>query len=550
MNHVRHETSAPIDAVLIGAGFSGLYMLHRLRGLGLTTRVFDAADGVGGTWYWNRYPGARCDSESHYYCYSFSEEIRKDWQWSCRYPAQPEILAYLNFVADRLDLRRDIEFGTRVIAGTYDEEHALWNVETDRGETVRARFLITGVGCTSAAATSTPAIPGIENFSGATYHTASWPHETVDFAGKRVGLIGTGSSGIQCTPRLAEEAAHLTVFQRTPNYSVPARNHLLTDAMRRELDDDFDTLRRKTLNSPIGMPFDVPQVSALEASPEERKRKYDALWETGGFRFMFESYSDLVLDIKANETAAEYVRTKIREKVSDPAVAAILCPFDHPIGTKRPPIDTAYYETFNRDNVTLVDIKTNPIREATADGLTLQHGEHHKLDAIVFATGFDAVTGALIKLNLRGRGGLPLGEKWSAGPRAYLGLCTAGFPNLFMITGPGSPSILANFPVCIEQHVDWIADCISRMRAESRVEIEPLVEAEDAWARMIAEDANKTLLPLANSWYMGANIPGKPRVFLAYPNGIHAYAELCAGVAERGYEGFELRSHKVLEAAD
>ena len=525
-------------------------MLHRLRGLGLTTRVFDAADGVGGTWYWNRYPGARCDSESHYYFYSFSEEIRRDWKWSCRYPAQPEILAYLNFVADRLDLRRDIAFDTRVIAATYDEDHTLWHLETDRGGTVRARFLITGVGCTSAAATSSPAIPGIETFGGATYHTARWPHETVNLAGQRVGLVGTGSSGIQCTPRLAEEAAHRTVFQRTPNFSVPARNHLLTDAMRRDLDENFHALRRKTLNSPIGMPFDVPQTSAPEASPEKRKRKYDALWETGGFRFMFESYSDLVLDIEANETAAEYVRAKIREKVSDPAVAEMLCPStirSAPSGRRStPPITRPSTAT----NVTLVDIKANPIREATADGLVLENGEHHALDCIVFATGFDAVTGALIKLNLRGRGGLPLGEKWSAGPRAYLGLCTAGFPNLFMITGPGSPSILANFPVCIEQHVDWIADCIARMRAEGRDEIEPSVQAEDDWARMIAEEANKTLLPRANSWYMGANIPGKPRVFLAYPNGIHTYAELCAGVAERGYEGFERRSRTICEAAD
>ncbi len=550
MTQTQPESSAVVDAVLVGAGFSGLYMLHRLRGLGLTTRVFEAATGVGGTWHWNRYPGARCDSESHYYCYSFSDEIRRDWKWSCRYPAQPEILEYLNFVADRLDLRRDIEFGTRVTAGVYEEDSNCWRVETDRGEVVRARFLITGVGCTSAAATSSPVIAGIENFSGVVYHTANWPHEKVDFTGKRVGLVGTGSSGIQCTPRLAAEAAHLTVFQRTPNYSVPARNHLLTDEMRRDLHENFDELRRKTMNSPIGMPFDVPQISALDASPEERKRRYDELWETGGFRFMFESYSDLVLNVEANETAADYVRAKIRDMVRDPAVAEMLCPFDHPIGTKRPPIDTAYYETFNRDNVTLVDIKANPIREATPEGLVLQNGDRHALDCIVFATGFDAVTGALIKMNLHGRNGVSLGDKWANGPLAYLGLCTAGFPNLFMITGPGSPSILANFPVCIEQHVDWIADCIARMRAQGVDQIEPSVEAEVEWARMIAEDANKTLLPLANSWYMGANIPGKPRVFLAYPNGVNMYAELTAGIAERGYEGFEMRSHQISEAAD
>ena len=548
MTQPQQAPAALVDAVVVGAGFSGLYMLHRLRGLGFSTRMFEAATGVGGTWYWNRYPGARCDSESHYYCYSFSDEIRKEWKWSCRYPAQPEILGYLNFVADRLDLRRDIDFGTRVTAGVYDEDANCWRVETDGGETVRARFLITAAGCTSA--TSRPAIPGIENFGGLVYYTANWPHEKVDFAGKRVGLIGTGSSGIQCTPRLAAEAAHLTVFQRTPNYSVPARNHLHTEETRRALDENFDELRRKTLASPIGMPFDVPQTSALEVSPEERTRRYDALWETGGFRFMFESYSDLVLDIEANETAAEYVRGKIRDMVRDPAVAEILCPYDHPIGTKRPPIDTAYYETFNRDNVTLVDIRTNPIEEANADGLVLQNGEPHALDCIVFATGFDAVTGSLIRMNLRGRNGVSLGEKWVNGPRAYLGLCAAGFPNLFMITGPGSPSILANFPVCIEQHVDWIAECIARMRAQGHDQIEPSIDAETDWARMIAEEANKTLLPRANSWYMGANIPGKPRVFLAYPNGIHTYTELCAGIAARGYEGFELGRRQVVEAAE
>jgi cation diffusion facilitator CzcD-associated flavoprotein CzcO len=545
---MQQNPSAEVDAVVVGAGFSGLYMLHRLRGLGLSTRALEAASGVGGTWYWNRYPGARCDSESHYYCYSFSDEIRKEWKWSCRYPAQPEILDYLNFVADRLDLRRGITFDTRVTAGTYDERTNLWEVETDRGERIRTRYLITGVGNTSAA--SSPVIPGIEAFRGAVYHTAHWPHEKVDFSGKRVGLVGTGSSGIQSTPMIAAEAAHLTVFQRTPNFSVPARNHPLTDEMRRELEENFDSLRAKTLKSPIGMPFDVPQVSALDVTPEERQRKYDALWEAGGFRFMFESYNDLVLSLEANATAADYVRAKIRGIVHNPAVAEILCPTDHPIGTKRPPIDTSYYETFNRDNVTLVDIKANPIEAATPDGLRLRNGDTHALDCIVFATGFDAVTGSLIKMNLRGRGGVSLGEKWANGPLAYLGVATAGFPNLFMITGPGSPSILANFPVCIEQHVDWITDCIVRVREQNLDIIEPSVAAEQEWARMIAEEANKTLLPLANSWYMGANIPGKPRVFLAYPNGIHTYTELCAGIAERGYEGFELRSIQIPEAAE
>ena len=521
-------------------------MLHRLRELGFTTRMFEAADGVGGAWYWNRYPGARCDSESHYYCYSFDDEVRKEWKWSCRYPAQPEILAYLNFVADRLDLKKDIDFGTRVTAGTFDEDTHDWVVETDGGETVRARFLVTAVGNTSAP--SKPAIQGLDDFAGKVYYTASWPHEKIDFSGQRVGLIGTGSSGIQCTPHLAAEAERLTVFQRTANYSVPARNHLLTDAMRLEQEEKHEDLRRKTLASPIGMPFDLPQLSALEVSAEDRLRRYDELWAGGGFRFMFTSFNDLTVDLKANDTIAEYIGAKIRDTVNDPATADILCDFNHPAGTKRPPIDTDYYETFNRDNVSVVSIRTNPIKEITANGLVLQNDERYELDAIVFATGFDAVTGAIINMNLRGKGGEALRDKWDRGPRAYLGLSPVGFPNMFMVTGPGSPSILANFPVCIEQHVDWIADCMVHMRENGLDEIEALPEPEDAWAKMIAEEANKTLLPLANSWYMGANIPGKPRVFLAYPSGVHAYTEICDDVAKRGYEGFALRSRKMAEA--
>ena len=532
--------SSEVDAVVVGAGFSGLYMLHRLRELGFKTRLIEAADGVGGTWFWNRYPGARCDSESHYYCYSFSDEVRKEWKWSCRYPAQPEILGYLNFVADRLDLKKDIEFGTRVIAGNFDEETHSWLVETDRGETVRTRFLITGAGNTSTP--SKPAIRGLEKFEGAIYYTALWPHEKVDFTGQRVGLIGTGSSGIQSTPHLAEEAEHLTVFQRTANYSVPAHNHLLSDEMRREQEENFEELRRLTLASPIGMPFEVPQKSALEVSADERKRRYDELWAVGGFRFMFTSYNDLVMNIDSSNTAADYISAKIRDTVQDPAIADILCDFNHPAGTKRPPIDTNYYETFNRDNVSIVSIRANPMREVTADGLTLENGDHYQLDSIVFATGFDTVTGTLIKLNLRGKGGISLAEKWQDGPRAYLGMCSAGFPNLFMITGPGSPGILTNFPVCIEQNVDWIANVMHRMRETNAIEIEASHDAESQWVHEIAEAAETTLFPTVDSWYMNANVPGKPRVFTAYFNGMPSYAEICANVAENNYKGFEMRS--------
>ncbi len=539
--------SNEVDAVIVGAGFSGLYMLHRLRELGFTTRSFDAADGVGGTWYWNRYPGARCDSESHYYCYSFSDEIRKEWKWSCRYPAQPELLAYLNFVADRLDLRKDIDFGTRVAAGNYDEEAHRWVVETDQGETVRARFLITGVGNTSTPAK--PSIPGLESFAGDVYHTALWPHEKVDFTGQKVALIGTGSSGIQSTPMIAEQADHLTVFQRTANYSVPARNHDLTDEMRRELEENYTEMRQLVLASPIGMPFEIPQKSALEVSDEERTATLDKLWEIGSFRFMFTSYHDIVVDLKANATVAGYIEAKIRDTVNDPAKADILCEFNHPVGTKRPPIDTNYYETFNRDNVSIVSIRKNPIREATVDGLIMENGDKHKVDAIVFATGFDTVTGTLNKLNLRGKGGVSLADKWQDGPRAYLGLCTAGFPNLFMITGPGSPGILTNFPGCIEQNVDWIADVMTHMRETNAVEIETSENTEAQWMQDITDVANTTLMTTVDSWYMNTNIPGKPRVFSAYFSGMHTYAEVCADVAANDYKGFEVRSREMADAA-
>ena len=539
--------STEVDAVIVGAGFSGLYMLHRLRALGFTTRLIEAADGVGGTWYWNRYPGARCDSESHYYCYSFSDEIRKEWKWSCRYPAQPELLAYLNFVADRLDLRKDIDFGTRVAAGNYDEEAHRWVIETDQGETVRARFLITGVGNTSTPAK--PSIPGLESFAGDVYHTALWPHEKVDFTGQKVALIGTGSSGIQSTPMIAEQADHLTVFQRTANYSVPARNHDLTDEMRRELEENYTEMRQLVLASPIGMPFEIPQKSALEVSDEERTATLDKLWEIGSFRFMFTSYHDIVVDLKANATVAGYIEAKIRDTVNDPAKADVLCEFNHPVGTKRPPIDTNYYETFNRDNVSIVSIRKNPIREATVDGLIMENGDKHKVDSIVFATGFDTVTGTLNKLNLRGKGGVSLADKWQDGPRAYLGLCTAGFPNLFMITGPGSPGILTNFPGCIEQNVDWIADVMTHMRETNAVEIETSENTEAQWMQDITDVANTTLMTTVDSWYMNTNIPGKPRVFSAYFSGMHTYAEVCADVAANDYKGFEVRSREMADAA-
>jgi len=543
-NPSRGSTTEPaveaLDAVIIGAGFSGLYMLYRARDvLGLRARVFEVGDGVGGTWYWNRYPGARCDSESFYYCYSFSEELLQEWAWTSKYPEQPEILRYLEHVADRLDLRRDIQLGTRVLGARFDDAADRWEVETSCGGRVSARFLISAVGCLSSA--NVPEIPGLDRFEGDWYHTGAWPHERVDFRGKRVGLIGTGSTGIQATPVIAAEADHLTVFQRTPNYSVPARNAPLTEEELRKIRAHYAEVWKRARESFGGFPYQRVERSAFEVDDEEREQIYDQLWRDGGFKFMWGSFNDLLFNKEANDTAAEFIRRKIRETVKDPDVAARLTPTDHPFGTKRPPIDTDYFETFNRDNVSLVDLRESPIVEITPRGIRTEAKEY-ELDVIVFATGFDAMTGSLLRMDIRGVGGRSLREKWSEGPKTYLGLQVAGFPNFFTITGPGSPSVLSNMPVSIEQHVEWISDCIEYMRAHGSTRIEATEKAEEEWVEHVRQVAGLTLFPRASSWYLGANIPGKKRVFMPYVGGLLPYRERCDEVARKGYEGFELRS--------
>jgi len=526
------------DALVIGAGFSGLYQLLCLRDrLGLSVRVLEAADGVGGTWYWNRYPGARCDSESHSYCYSFSAELMREWEWSERYPGPPEILRYLNHVAERFDLKRDIRFNTRVRSAHYDEQANLWRVSTDAGEALTAQFLITAVGCLSSA--NIPNIPGLDTFAGRWYHTGQWPHEGVDFSGKRVGLIGTGSTGIQAAPVIAETAAHLSVFQRTANYSVPARNAPLTPEFKRYIKENTAEIRRVMHSTVNGHPWPISDRLALETSPGERQALYEKAWETGGLRFRA-TFRDLVTDNAANDTAAAFLRAKIREIVKDPATAAKLSDIDHPYAAKRPPIDTDYFETFNRENVALVDLRSEPIERITPRGIRTRNDEY-PLDIIVFATGFDGMTGSLLRMDIRGRDGLSLAKEWAAGPRNYLGLQVAGFPNLFMVTGPGSPSVLCNMPVAIEQHVEWITDCIAHMRTNGLKRIEPRDEAVDSWVAQVNTAANATLLPQAkHSWYLGANVPGKPRVFMPYAGGMAHYRKICADVAARDYEGFTL----------
>jgi cyclohexanone monooxygenase len=531
------------DVVIVGAGFGGMYLLHRLRGLGLSARIFEAATGVGGTWYWNRYPGARCDVESMQYSFSFSKELQQEWSWSERFAGQPEILAYANHVADRFDLRRDIQLETRVTAAHFDEATKRWRVTTDRGDEVSAQYCVMATGCLSTA--RLPDIKGRDTFEGATYHTGYWPHEGVDFTGLRVAVIGTGSSAIQAIPVIAAHAGTLTVFQRTPNYSIPSRNGPMTPDYEVPWKTNYETRRAKARTMRTGILYDatdrnygVNDVSAMDVSPDERARVYEQRWATGGTSFMA-AFNDLITNQASNDTASEFVRSKIRAIVKDPATAEILCPKDYPIGTKRICVDTNYFEAYNRPNVTLIDIKATPIEEITPTGVRTTTGSY-EFDAIVYATGFDAMTGALTNVDIRGRDGIQLREKWYGGPQTYLGLMTAGLPNLFMITGPGSPSVLSNMIVSIEQHVDWTVDAIAHMRANGLATIEPTADAETRWGQHVNEAGERTLYTRAASWYMGANIPGKPRVFMPYIGGVGVYRQECDDVAANGYEGFVL----------
>lgn len=524
------------DAVVIGAGFSGLYMLHRLRQLGLRCRVYEAGDGVGGTWYWNRYPGARCDSESYFYCYTFSEELLQEWNWTERFPAQDEIMRYLNYVADKFDLRPDIQLGTRVVSAVYDDESSWWHVETDAGDRVEARYVVTAVGSISAA--NIPQIPGLETFTGEWCHTGMWPHEGVDLAGARVGVIGTGSTGMQLIPVVAEQASELTVFQRTPNYSMPARNAPLDPDFIAEVKATYAEVNARTRRSAGGMPLPAPTQSFDEVDEAEARQRYEAAWKQGGV-MVLQQFNDLMTNPRSNEFAAEFFREKIREIVEDPDTAAKLLPIGYPIAAKRPVLDTNYFETFNKPHVHLVDTRETPITEITPAGIRTGDVEH-KLDVIVFATGYDAFTGSFLRMDIRGRDGVRLADRWANGPRAYLGLGIAGFPNLLTINGPCSPAVLTNVPATIEHDVEWIADCIAYLEAHEIKTIEPSHAAEDAWVRHVADSLEGTLYPLGNSWWMGANIPGKSRVFMAYTGGLNKFRARCAEVAEAGYDGYEL----------
>ena len=530
------ERATDFDAVIVGAGFSGLYMLHRLRNeMGLSARVFEEGDGVGGTWYWNRYPGARSDSDSYIYSYSFDKELWQEWEWSERYPGQEEIQSYLEHVTDRFDLRRDIRLSTRVSGATFDEEREVWEVRTDSGDVVTARFFIAAVGALSAA--TRPDIPGRDTFEGEWYHTGLWPQEGVDFTGKTVGIIGTGATGIQAIPLIAEQAERLTVFQRTANYAIPARNGPVDPEVQEARKADYEGIWERVRNSFAGHELWFIERGALEDSPEQREHEFRERWDRGGFGLWVGNYNDIFFTKEANDTVSEWMRRRIAERVDDPETAEKLTPRDHAFGTKRVPLETNYYEAFNRDNVELVDVKAAPIREITPTGLRTEEAEY-EFDVLVFATGFDAMTGPLNRIDIRGRGGQLLRGKWAEGPRTYLGLTSAGFPNLFFITGPGSPSVLTNMPVSIEQHVEFVSKIVGDMGERGAEIIEPTQRAEDGWSDHVQELAHATLFPESATWYMGANIPGKPRVFMPYLGGAGPYRQKCDEIATNDYEGF------------
>ena len=523
------------DAVVIGAGAAGLYMLHRLRGLGFSARVFEQGGGVGGTWYWNRYPGARCDVESWDYCYSFSEELEQEWDWSERYPTQAELERYFNYVADRFGLRGDIRFGTRVERARFDEGRNRWVIDTSDGATILARFLVSADGCLSEV--HKPSIPGAETFAGIQHHTARWPAEGVDVAGRRVGVIGTGSSGVQVIPQVAKTAERVFVFQRTAQYAVPARNRPLDDEARRERRDSFRARQEFKRTTPAGLSRPLaPASSDLDAAA--RAQILESAWQHGGPGFAL-TFDDILTEPASNERAARFVRDKIKAKIDDPGVAEKLAEIQFPIGARRLIVDIDYFETYNRPNVTLVDVKAAPITEITPRGVRTSEG-HYDLDVLVYATGFDGMTGALLSMDIRGVGGLALRDKWADGAATYLGLAASGFPNLFMITGPGSPAVLSNMMLSIEQHVDWIADCLAQMAESGFERIDADAQAEARWTRHVDELAAQSLVGKTDSWWTGANIPGKRRGITMYLGGTHNYRATCDEVAANGYEGFTL----------
>ena len=528
------DANKALDAIVVGAGFAGIYMLHRLRQQGLNAKVIEAGTGVGGTWYWNRYPGARCDIPSMQYSYQFSEELQQEWEWSEKYATQGEILKYAEHVAERFGLNDGIQFNTKVAAAKYLEDRGIWQLSLSSGETLEARFVVMATGCLSKP--NYPNIKGLNECSVPVYHTGAWPHEGVDFTGLNVGIIGTGSSAIQSSPIIAKQANSLTIFQRTPNYSIPAYNEALDEDYVQELKSRYKEYRAENWQRGFGADFDDGDQSAFEVSDDERRAEYEKRWAKGGLAFLA-VYNDLVFDMKANDTAREFFKEKISQRVNDPELAEKLVPVT-PIGCKRLCVDSDYYEIYNQDHVKLVDLKQTPITEIKSN-IVVTTADEYKVDAIILATGFDAMTGAITNVDIQGEDGKKLQDKWAPGPKAYLGLATAGFPNLFIVTGPGSPSVLSNMLPSIEQHVEWISDCIEYMNDNQHVAIRVDQQAEEEWVSHVNEVAQTSVYPGCNSWYMGANVEGKTRVFMPYL-GVPPYVEKCNQVVAAGYEGFVL----------
>ena len=537
MNHIKTNTKE-YDAIIVGAGFSGLYQLICLRDqLNLNCLVLETGDDVGGTWYWNRYPGARCDTESHAYSYYFSDDLLKEWTWTERYPGHAEIRKYMNFVADKFNLKKDISFKQKVTSAKFVDSTNSWEIITNNSNNYKSKFLIAAVGCLSN--TNIPNIKGLNDFGGQYYHTGNWPQNGVNFENKKVGQIGTGSTGIQAVPVIAAEAKHLTVFQRTANYSIPARNKPLTDQFKKHVRENFNFYKELIKKTPNGHPFEISERLVSDVSEKEMNEIYEKAWEKGGLQFRA-TFNDLITNLEANKTASDFIKNKINQTVKNKKFAKILSDIDHPYAGKRPPIDSHYFEAYNRDNIDLVDLKADPIENINKNGIkTLKN--HFDLDIIVFATGYDAMTGPLLNMNVTGKNNLTLKEVWEEGPQTYLGIQVPGFPNLFTVTGPGSPSVLTNMPMAIEQHVEWIRDCIQFMLQKNYNTIEASKKDSETWGEEVNKVANRTLLPtVKHSWYVGANIPGKPQVFMPYAGGLPRYSEICDDVKKQNYKGFIL----------
>lgn len=538
---MTHDDRRPVpeatDVLVVGAGFSGLYAVQRLRGLGFDVHGIDAGTDVGGVWYWNRYPGARCDIESVDYCFSFSPDLIQEWDWTERYPAQPEILRYINHVADRFALRDLYTFETKVVSMVWDAEQALWHVGTDRGDRLDARWVVMATG--QLAVPQPPDIPGLDTFAGEVLHTGAWPHDGVDLSGRRVAVIGTGSSGVQVIPQIAKQAEQLTVLQRTAHYIMPAENHDLDHDYQADLKSRFEEYREVARHHPGGTHRRIGTQSALEVSEEELRATFDELWRRGG-PDVLAAYTDLRTNEQAAERVGELVKEKIREIVRDPQTADLLSPKGYPFGSKRLVLEIGYYETYNRDNVALVDVGADPIVEIVPTGVRLRSGREIEIDTLVTATGFDALTGALFQIDIRGVDDVPFTEAWADGPRTYLGVATTGFPNLFFVAGAGSPSVISNVLISIEQHVEWITDHIGWLRDRGLRTSEPSARAQEEWTTHVYDVAAPTLFMKGNSWYVGANVPGKPRVFALYLGGVGTFRERCDDVARNDYEGFVL----------